>query len=59
LQKQLFANYQRIKGLSFPSEITQVTYNDKGAAFYKKTTFSEIRVNDSANKKMYNFGLER
>lgn len=58
LQKQQFKNYQHFKGgLSFPSQITQVSYNEKREEFYKVSTFKNILVDEQGLDNLYNYVL--
>jgi hypothetical protein len=58
VSKQLFSQYVLINGLRFPTEITQVMYQDKKQV-YQVTSFKNIIVNSLNNEKYYNFILPR
>jgi hypothetical protein len=54
LSKQFFEKYIIVKGLNFPTEITQVIYQDEGK-ITQQTTFKNIIINNLQNEKFYNY----
>lgn len=56
LSKQFFTEYMNVKGLNFPSQITQVNYIN-GKEYYKVTTYKNIVVNATNENEIYNFNI--
>ena len=56
ISKQIFSKYIVVAGLRFPTEITQVIYQDK-KEIYQVTTFKNILVNNQKNENFYNYNL--
>lgn len=56
LSKQLYKNYQNIKGIRFPAEIIHVMYSD-GKESYQLITFKNIRINSLQNENFYNYPI--
>lgn len=58
VSKQIFSKYIVVSGLKFPTEITQVIFQDQ-KKIYQVTTFKKIIVNSLQNEKFYNYTLPR
>lgn len=58
VSKQLFGQYIVVSGLKFPTEITQIVYQEN-KTIYQVTTFKQIVVNSMQNEKYYNYTLPR
>lgn len=56
LSKQFFTEYMNVKGLNFPSQITQINYIN-GKEYYKVTTYKNIVVNATNENEIYNFNI--
>lgn len=54
VSKQFFKNYKNIGGLSFPTEITQISYTKTGNN-YQVTTYKNIIINGKNDKGLYRF----
>lgn len=52
--RQLFRNYQVVRGLSIPSEIVQVYYRE-GREEYQVYSMSNIIINNPGNENLYNY----
>lgn len=60
LQKQQFEQYGNTPLTAFfPSYIRQLTFDAKGQAFYKISTFKNLIINENTHLDMYNFRLVR
>jgi len=60
ISKQFFDNYILISGLSFPTEIIQISYivDDKGTKEnYQLTNFKNVIVNEKSNENYYNYTI--
>lgn len=56
LSKQFFTEYINVKGLNFPSQITQINYIN-GKEYYKVTTYKNIVVNATNENEIYNYNI--
>lgn len=56
LSKQFFTEYMNVKGLNFPSQITQINYIN-GKEYYKVTTYKNIVVNATNENEIYNYNI--
>jgi hypothetical protein len=54
LKKQIFKDYLKASGISFPKEITEILYKIGGEEM-KITTFKNLVVNEMKNESTYNF----
>ncbi|SMG46316.1 hypothetical protein SAMN05661096_03258 [Marivirga sericea] len=54
--KRFYKNYTSVNGLPFPQQIIQVSYL-YGEEYYKITTFSNIKIDESENDEMYRVDL--
>jgi hypothetical protein len=54
LKKQIFKDYLKASGISFPKEITEILYKIGGKEM-KITTFKNLVVNEMKNESTYNF----
>ena len=58
LSKQIFSNYIIVSGLRFPTEITQIFYQNNTET-YQVTTFKNVLINNQKNENFYNFLIPR
>jgi len=58
VSKQIFSQYIVVKGLKFPTEITQIVYQEN-KKIYQVTTFKNILVNNLQNENFYNYHIPR
>lgn len=56
LSKQFFTEYINVKGLNFPSQITQINYIN-GKEYYKVTTYKNIVVNATNENEIYKYNI--
>ncbi|MDQ3192885.1 MAG: hypothetical protein M3Q58_14930 [Bacteroidota bacterium] len=54
ISKQNYKSHININGLIFPTEIIEVVYTPEGNK-YKQTLYTNIKVNELINEKMYNY----
>lgn len=52
--KQLYKNYQMVKGFEFPGEIVEIYYTDEGEN-YKLTTYENIEIDASGENDIYDY----
>lgn len=57
MSKQFFRNYIKIDAFEFPGQIIQVMYDSDGKENYQVTEFTNIKVNDMTNDRLYHLEL--
>jgi hypothetical protein len=58
VSKQVFRNYTTIKGCNVPQELVQILYLKEGKN-YQVTTYKNIKINDTADEKIYNLPVPK
>lgn len=54
VKKQFFEKYMNLGGLEFPGEVIEIIY-DHGEEHYRKTSYTNLKVNDWENENLYNY----
>lgn len=55
IRKTYYYNYLKVGNKNFPSTITEITYNAPGDSSISKLSYSDIRINEAADKELLNF----
>jgi len=54
LSQQFFKDYVNIKGVIFPRQVTQISYNTDGSQNIQQTTYKNIFIDENGEDKLYN-----
>lgn len=57
LSQQFFKDYVNIKGLVFPKQVTQISYNSDGTQNIQQTTYKNIVIDENGEDNIYNHSL--
>ncbi|HRQ28927.1 MAG TPA: hypothetical protein PLU49_02555 [Saprospiraceae bacterium] len=57
VSKQFYENYQLIKGLNFPSQLTHIIFHDDGTESYQITNYKNIRIDEKGEDNWYRYKL--
>ncbi len=58
VRKQFFDNYENVKGVEFPMEITDITYT-KGKENYRVTTYKNIEIDETADNLYFDYPIPK
>jgi hypothetical protein len=59
LRKQFFNNYQNVKGVEFPMEITDITYNASHQENYQVTTYKNIDIDETTENLYFDYPIPK
>lgn len=54
LSQQFFKDYVNVKGVVFPRQVTQISYNSDGTQNIQQTTYKNILINENGEDTIYN-----
>lgn len=54
LSQQFFKDYVNVKGVVFPKQVTQISYNTDGTQNIQQTTYKNITVDENGEDNIYN-----
>ncbi|MFD2523452.1 hypothetical protein [Emticicia soli] len=54
LSQQFFKDYVNIKGVVFPRQVTQISYNSDGTQNFQQTTYKNIVIDENGEDNIYN-----
>ncbi|WP_337042995.1 hypothetical protein [Emticicia sp. 17c] len=54
LSQQFFKDYVNIKGVIFPRQVTQISYNSDGTQNIQQTTYKNIAIDETGEDNIYN-----
>lgn len=57
ITKQFYENYVNVKGLNFPSQLTNIIFHDDGKETYQLTNYKNIRIDEKGEDNWYRFKL--
>ncbi|UBM57414.1 outer membrane lipoprotein-sorting protein [Marinilongibacter aquaticus] len=57
VSRQFFKNYVNVKGVDFPTEVTMVSFGEKGEKNLQQTTYKNIVIDQSDEDEMYRFRI--
>lgn len=54
LSQQFFKDYVNVKGVVFPRQVTQISYNTDGTQNIQQTTYKNITIDENGEDNIYN-----
>ena len=54
LSQQFFKDYVNVKGVVFPKQVTQISYNSDGTQNIQQTTYKNITIDENGEDNIYN-----
>ncbi len=57
ITKTFYTNYITLPNVSFPTTITQISYNNRGDSILRKEEITNIKTNDFLNDSLFNFQI--
>jgi hypothetical protein len=57
VSKQFFKKYSNMKGVEFPSEVTMISYGEKGEQNIQLTSYKNIQIDQNNEDEMYRYKL--
>jgi len=57
LSQQFFKDYVNVKGVEFPRQVTQISYNSDGTQNLQQTTYKNIIIDQDDENDMYNYPI--
>ncbi|MBA4851915.1 hypothetical protein [Emticicia sp. BO119] len=57
LSQQFFKDYVNVKGVVFPQQVTQISYNSDGTQNIQQTTYKNIVIDENGEDTIYNHSI--
>jgi len=57
LSQQFFKDYTNVKGVEFPRQVTQISYNSDGSQNIQQTTYKNITIDADGEDNMYTYPI--
>jgi len=57
LSQQFFKDYTNVKGVEFPRQVTQISYNSDGSQNIQQTTYKNITIDADGEDNMYTYTI--